>query len=85
MHRSPLIALVAAAATLILSACAAPETKPEDGKKTAEARQCVQTLGTNLCRRTDQGALAPVNAVSGDALRLQGGELVRPTNGTTGN
>lgn len=85
MHRSMSIAaLAAAAATLILSACAAPETKPEDGTKTAEAKNCVQSLGSNLCRRPDQGPFAPGQSISGDTLRRQG-DLVRPALSGTGN
>ncbi|OWQ90446.1 hypothetical protein CDN99_13945 [Roseateles aquatilis] len=87
MHRPhTALALLAAVAALTLSACASTEATPEDAKtKTAQARDCVQTLGSNLCRRSDQGALAPTVSISGDALRRKGGEIVRPQNGTTGD
>lgn len=79
--RRPFLPLLAAVASVALSACATPDpaTGPQ-GTQTAQAqpKDCNKTLGTSICRRDDGGAVKPNTTISGENLRRSGTDLVLP-------
>lgn len=82
MQRPSFLSLLAAAGVLALSACATPEpAQPEVLTAQVKDKDCVKTIGTSICRRPDQGAMAPAVSVSGETLRRHGTDLVPPPPG----
>lgn len=68
----------ALAVAAFLAACATPEPAPTQVAK-ADKKDCTPVLGTNICRKANDGAMA-VETISGDALRRNGvgGEIMGP-------
>ncbi len=74
------ILAAAAAGITALAGCATPDADSQQPTTAASSQRCVPLTGSNVCRRDGPNtSTSNVKGVSGDEVRRQGGEMVRPT------
>lgn len=79
------IRLAAFAAVCILAGCASQPPATEVASAQPQAKECVKTTGTNICRAQGSGNPNNVNSISGEDLRRSGGPITGPTPGKVSN
>jgi hypothetical protein len=80
--RSALHFAALAVAAGLMSACAGTDS-PAVAEAAPAGRPCVQTTGSNLCRKSGSGA-NKVETISAETIQNSGGARTGPTGGTAG-